>query len=131
MPGVDGGKSALPPKHPVPPPPMAAVTGALGSAGSFQASGPYQTTASSFQPPATGYLSPQPAFGGPPPSQAVAETPPLMFSPQTQSQVHPGFRKSPYVAPDFVGLPSSQSQGTAGPPPMGPAPPGGYRRGQQ
>uniref|UniRef100_A0A0B6ZDZ8 Uncharacterized protein n=1 Tax=Arion vulgaris TaxID=1028688 RepID=A0A0B6ZDZ8_9EUPU len=52
-----------------------------------------------------------------------------MFSPESQEQMLPGFRKSPYVAPDFANLPPSQNQGSTGLPPMGPALAGGYRRG--
>lgn len=133
MPGGTGVKSpersTLPPKYPPPP-----VTTAASVQGLLPPSGPFQTKdlyeKSSQFPPATSFHSAQPSLGTFAVSQASAGPPPPMFSPQTQSQMQQGLRKSPYVTPDFASLPSSQSQGLAGPPPMGPALAGGYRMGK-
>lgn len=134
MPGEDARSSRDPSLMPRPtPPPMAAVAGGPAP---LPAGGPYAPVSHQIPPtyqlPGAGLQSPHVSFGTPP-SQPPAGPPPHMFSPQAQpqNQMQPGFRKSHYVAPDFSSLPSSQSQGSAGPPPMGPAIAGGYRRGQQ
>ncbi|XP_005097689.1 phospholipase DDHD2 isoform X2 [Aplysia californica] len=140
MPGEDSGKSSressLPPRHPAGPPPPSTPKAGLPPAPSAFQTPPH----SSFQPPLMPFQNNGLQPGGPNPGSAFhtpspmqpppAGPPPTMFSPMgTPPTAGPGgMRKSPYVAPDFSNLPSNMGASPTGPPPMGPAAAGGYRR---
>ena len=148
MPGTSGGfsgtslppsrESSLPPRQGVgPPPPSSSST--MGGYSKNVVQPPPPMSSGSFLPPAS---SPGTAFQSVPhvsefqqPSHhnQLTGPPPAMFSPSSVPSGHmqPGARRSPYVPPDFSNLPPNpitSSSGAAAPPPMGPAPVGGYRK---
>ncbi|KAI8789570.1 phospholipase DDHD2-like isoform X3 [Biomphalaria glabrata] len=124
MPGTDNKKISKEASLPRQLPPPSSGMGTISSAAAYQTNTASYQSSSNIPQAAVSFQSPQ-SYGAPP----VGAPPPMFISQGPPLSGSIGMRKSPYVAPDFNNLPSSQSSGPVLPP-MGPAIAGGYRRSQ-